>query len=285
MDVWHASFVQIYGRPPSLSDIALAPPHIKKALEETKKKECSVVKTPTKRGPKRSLATAFRLGMVDGESVSPAKKRPPPKNCPSSESTEKTVPIKTVASLQYSTPTKTAAERRSPRKTCTPRARTPLKENQDGLLGLQFTPPRRKAELESALKPPLRRITNRTLASTTPIKSPLKPVVKRNFINNHISALLEPTPEKRAQEPLEVFEDELQEKAETEDGEVLKTKKKAQKRLTAGESTCPKKPVRKAKENFVKINLRKKTFVRGKVTAEQKRKFKRKQMFKKFSKG
>ncbi|CAB3407352.1 unnamed protein product [Caenorhabditis bovis] len=36
-----------------------------------------------------------------------------------------------------------------------------------------------------------------------------------------------------------------------------------------------------SKANFQKINLRKKTFVRGKVTAEQKRKFRRKLMFKK----
>ncbi|EFP01403.1 hypothetical protein CRE_23877 [Caenorhabditis remanei] len=81
--------------------------------------------------------------------------------------------------------------------------------------------------------------------------------------------LLLPTPQKSEEdeELAEAFDDET-----NEDVTKSRAYKPVARRLGGS---------KKSDQNFQKINLRKKQFVRGKVTAEQKRKMKRKQMFRK----
>ncbi|KHJ92943.1 hypothetical protein OESDEN_07154 [Oesophagostomum dentatum] len=122
----------------------------------------------------------------------------------------------------------------------------------------------------------------------TPIRSPRKPLVHREVLTKNVECLLLPTPEKKTKvEVLTPFEPEevpskksstgLSNKnaAVAFDPKTGKVVKRAFKRRPA---TSQKK--KKIEGNFVRINMKKKSFSRGKVSAEQKRKMRRKQNWK-----
>ncbi|KIH63687.1 hypothetical protein ANCDUO_06009 [Ancylostoma duodenale] len=124
--------------------------------------------------------------------------------------------------------------------------------------------------------------------SGTPIRSPRKPLVHKEVLVKNVECLLLPTPEKRNREvEMKPFEPEevLSKKssggssksgvAVAFDSKTGKVLKRAFKRSTPG---VPKK--KKVEGNFVRINMKKKSFSRGKVSAEQKRKMRRKQNWK-----
>ncbi|CAI4230270.1 unnamed protein product [Auanema sp. JU1783] len=128
---------------------------------------------------------------------------------------------------------------------------TPEKDTESPLSTLVL----RKASFETPPKSPSRSL-----------KSPRKPIQREICIKN-VEQLLMPTPEKKPKEELEAFP--AAQVVVNEDGTETKIRK-----VYEG--------IRKKKdENFVKINMRKKSFVRGKVTAEQKRKMARKMKWKK----
>uniref|UniRef100_A0A1I7TKB5 DNA replication regulator SLD2 n=1 Tax=Caenorhabditis tropicalis TaxID=1561998 RepID=A0A1I7TKB5_9PELO len=249
MDEWKSSFHEIYKRSPTADDISVAPNHIKalwqSAAKKTKPEEKSV-----KKGVKRNV---LEMKMMENEQFSPVKKRVKLDNVDADQEvvgiTLRTSPRKKITSFPFS-PTKTIEEN----KILSPQKNSVRFQFDD------FSPI--KSYSESTSKPALK-------TALTPIKSPTKRPYQRQLLNRDLELLLQPTPEKSAndQEPEEEFDDETNE-------EVSKaTVQKSASRRLGGPS--------KSDQNFQKINLRKKQFVRGKVTAEQKRKLKRKQMFRK----
>ncbi|KAK6728332.1 hypothetical protein RB195_005768 [Necator americanus] len=124
-----------------------------------------------------------------------------------------------------------------------------------------------------------------------PMRSPRKPIVHKEILVKNVECLLLPTPEKRnREEELKPFEPEdipskkktfiglsKNEVAAAFDPKTGKILKRAFKR-SAPVATQKKK---KVEGNFVRINMKKKSFTRGKVSAEQKRKLRRKQNWRK----
>ncbi|VDO21004.1 unnamed protein product [Haemonchus placei] len=130
--------------------------------------------------------------------------------------------------------------------------------------------------------------TSVTEQKGTPIRSPRKPVVHKEVLTKNVEFLLLPTPEKRKRnEVLEPFQPEEVAKKKAaggqkkgmavafsaEQGRIIK---RAFKRSNAKGA----KPT-KEKGNYVRINMKKKSYAKGKVSAEQKRKMRRKQNWKK----
>ncbi|VDM65167.1 unnamed protein product [Strongylus vulgaris] len=126
--------------------------------------------------------------------------------------------------------------------------------------------------------------------SGTPIRSPRKPLIHKEVLLKNVECLLLPTPEKRSRvEELKPFEPEegpskknlagvaKKDVAAAFDPVSGKVIKRAFKR-SAPSAGLKKK---KVEGNFVRINMKKKSYSRGKVSAEQKRKMRRKQNWKK----
>ncbi|EGT32658.1 hypothetical protein CAEBREN_07776 [Caenorhabditis brenneri] len=258
MEEWKSSFRDIYNRSPTASDVSVAPNHIR-ALLQSETKKTVIEEKQVKKGVKRNN---LEMKMMENEQFSPVKKRSKLNNL--DELTEKdgfpltlrTSPRKKITSYNTS-PMKRIALSPIKRNSLSPRKNlletTPFQFD-------DFSPI--KSYSRSATKSAVK-------CSLTPIKSPTKQPYQRQLFNKDLEMLLLPTPEKGEHDegPAEEFDDETNE-------EVSKARafKPASRRL-GGSS--------KSDTNFQKINLRKKQFVRGKVTAEQKRKLKRKQMFKK----
>ncbi|PAV75197.1 hypothetical protein WR25_27076 [Diploscapter pachys] len=134
--------------------------------------------------------------------------------------------------------------------------------------------------------------------SLSPIKSPRKPLQTHNKIIANVETLLLPTPTK-TERVLPSFEDEsakiqsgrkkllLPDVGTPSEHDEKPVKKGVKRKAEDGPSTSgqlkSKKNTKKKSDdsNYVKINMRKKSFVRGKMSVEQKRKFAKKQKWKK----
>ncbi|CAB3407351.1 unnamed protein product [Caenorhabditis bovis] len=272
MDEWKETFRAIYGKSPTAEDLELAPSCLKENVPKIEKSP----KTQ-QRGVKRK---AFAMKMLDGEEFSPVKK------WVLILIVEKKLQIFDFVFLvvQKKKPTDEALTpiRKSPRKrlapppkfemaSVSPRKRATIVDSPEK--SLDFTP-----TISSSTKKwrqiDIDAVSPRKIVATssTPIKSPVKIAYQRQLtVKKNIGMLLMATPEKRRDDEAELIEhfedettDEVAAAAPCLAPKTLKTKKALA-----------------SKANFQKINLRKKTFVRGKVTAEQKRKFRRKLMFKK----
>ncbi|CAO4361512.1 unnamed protein product [Caenorhabditis nigoni] len=249
LEYWKTTFREIYNRSPTPGDYSVAPNEIQALLKGT-----TTTEKPQERQIKRGVKRMnFESKMMEDEQFSPVKKRVKLQKTEE----EKTSPILRASPrkkliLFENSPTKTTPQRNdlSPRKRINSGAPFNFED---------FSP--LKTFSGSASKSAVK-------CSLTPIKSPTKRPYQRQLMNRDIEMLLLPTPEKLGEEePAEEFDDETNEEVKQ-----ARAYKPAARRL--GGST-------KSDQNFQKINLRKKQFVRGKVTAEQKRKLKRKQMFKK----
>uniref|UniRef100_A0A1I7XNJ2 Uncharacterized protein n=1 Tax=Heterorhabditis bacteriophora TaxID=37862 RepID=A0A1I7XNJ2_HETBA len=86
----------------------------------------------------------------------------------------------------------------------------------------------------------------------------------------NVSTLLLPTPEKPKGEPMEPFK--------SEECNSPKRGKASKNTISSDQKSSN---AKKQDGNFVRINMKKKSFVRGKLSAEQKRKIRRKQNWKK----
>ncbi|CAI2303137.1 unnamed protein product [Caenorhabditis sp. 36 PRJEB53466] len=259
MEEWKASFRDIYGRSPTAEDTSIAPNHVKDILraEKNHTKEQTKEKS-SKRGVKRKN---FEMKMMKGEQFSPIKKR------------------MSIKQFGMGSDENSSAPRTSPRKKTLPLAGSPRKLFKGTTTSAQLSPMKNQAGSSSQfdlldfspIKSFIAGASSSVLKSSlTPIKSPTKRAYQRQLADQDLNVLLMPTPEKceeEEEEAVEEFNDET-----TEDVAKTRAYKTAARKL-GGSS--------KANQNFQKINLRKKQFVRGKVTAEQKRKLKRKQMFKK----
>uniref|UniRef100_A0A8R1HHS1 Ribosome biogenesis protein NOP53 n=1 Tax=Caenorhabditis japonica TaxID=281687 RepID=A0A8R1HHS1_CAEJA len=254
MDEWKQSFREIYGRSPTPGDISIAPNHVKEAMkaeQQKAQKECDLENSKQpKRGVKRKN---FEMKMMDDEQFSPIKKRINLKKDENFPVLLRTSPRKKLLSLDD-----------SPMKPFSPKKKVLSGGADANFCDLDdFSP--MKTFGTSAVK------LSAAKNGLTPIKSPTKKVYQRQLFNRDLEMLLLPTPEKRDEaeddDPAEEFDDETNEEVAT-----AKAQKPVMRRLSGS--------TKKNDQNFQKINLRKKQFVRGKVTAEQKRKMKRKQMFK-----
>lgn len=260
MEEWKETFKLIYKRPPVANDASIAPENLRKEFLASFGKDIEPVKPatlkPEKRGVKRKNVGLRR---PEEETMSPPHKR----NAPTSS-------LKTPERRGCMSPLKTPS-RTSPRKKVT----FPELSLDDDVETIPRTPRvlserriRRMVEFDMS---PLKPLSSEKKNTLTPIKSPRKMSVKRNICSKSLSSLLLPTPDKSQKE--EENEENVPEFDDETNEDVVAAK--AMKPKTEGVKKVKEKP------NFIKINLRKKTFVRGKVTAEQKRKLKRKQMYRK----
>ncbi|CCD69782.1 Ribosome biogenesis protein NOP53 [Caenorhabditis elegans] len=247
MEEWKTSFREIYGRSPTAGDISVAPNHIKAILQSEKKEnDEKIEEKQAKRGVKRKN---FEMKMMEGEQFSPIKKRVN-LNQLGSENDKNPIP------LRSSPRKKMIAIEVLPEKSMVSPKKKPV-----GSVPFEF-------DDFSPVKSYSASTSKSAVKSTlTPIKSPTKRAYQRPL--RDLKMLLLPTPEKgqEVEGPVEEFDDETNE-------DVAKARSYNPAARKLGGSS-------KSDQNFQKINLRKKQFVRGKVTAEQKRKLKRKQMFKK----
>ncbi|CAI5438968.1 unnamed protein product [Caenorhabditis angaria] len=205
-----------------------------------KDKSVPIPKSPIKKGPLKRKN--IEMKMMEGEQFSPIKKR---------------------MNIKMDTPTRKLLSSPS-RKTNnffddSPARSSPKRVN--------FSTPGNAKRFDLSDFSPMKTFSAKKV-SVTPIKSPQKQPFKRNLsMKKDLEVLLLPTPEK-VEPKYDDFDDET-----TEEVAASKPARKLNPDGNIKKSS-------KGDQNFQKINLRKKQFVRGKVTAEQKRKFKRKQMFK-----
>ncbi|CAJ0573345.1 unnamed protein product, partial [Mesorhabditis spiculigera] len=273
-DKWKTVFKTIHGKTPTKSDYHLAPKHVKEELlgpieEEnrfalSKKRPLIEVKRPEYKSPAKkrrkddgSPPPRKSLSLFPRPSLLPRLPSSSIRSDPQEPSTSQASPRKKQQSFQLgcaspskfaTSPLKKFAARDSPRKMAT------------------FTPEKRSLAPLTNFKNP-----------KTPIKSPRKPLMRSIVLQNTENLLLASN-EKRGkvedEEEPELFDDETEELPPEVAAEALKPKKNLFK-FNAKRETA-----KSHGENFVKINLRKKNFVRGKVSAEAKRKFLKKQKWK-----
>uniref|UniRef100_A0A7I4Y078 Uncharacterized protein n=1 Tax=Haemonchus contortus TaxID=6289 RepID=A0A7I4Y078_HAECO len=304
---WRTAFKEIYGRTPTKNDYKLAPQHVKEEfLHECPPSPSKVEELSSQ----RKVGVRLKRPNLDVEENSPLKRRPakarrlcenplgsrtrPRKSNASSARSSALSPVKSVNS-----PSKRALRGTA--------GTTPLKELQP--TSSTFVPP------SPIQKSPVKRLlTNPAFSSLfdtpekgqtaawgeispmktgipeqegTPIRSPRKPVAHKEVLTKNVEFLLLPTPEKRERkEVLEPFQPEEVAKKKAvggqkkgmamafsaEQGRIIK-------RAFKRSNTQGGKPT-KEKGNYVRINMKKKSYAKGKVSAEQKRKMRRKQNWK-----
>ncbi|CAJ0593512.1 unnamed protein product [Cylicocyclus nassatus] len=300
---WREAFKEIYGKTPTKSDYQVAPKVVKE--------EYFAEHPPTPNREEQAV-THVKSGVRlkrPADDDSPLKQRPTKARRLYRDQTPglRTSPRKSVQARnnrELSLPTSPSTTSRTPRgralaalreiqstslqSPSQPKFASPIKRLQvsSGFSSLFDTPEKGKPAIwgepspQKALNPP-----------STPIRSPRKPLMHKEVLVNNAECLLLPTPEKRSKpEEMKPFEPEIvalkktlagvhkKDTATAFDPTTGKVVKRAFKRSAPNAGMKRKK---EEKGNFVRINMKKKSFAKGKVSAEQKRKMRRKQNWKK----
>lgn len=306
---WRTAFKEIYGRTPTKNDYTLAPQHVKEErFEECPPSPCAVEEP----APPRKGGVRLKRPNLDAEENCPLKQRPAKsrKLCADTTRACRTSPRKKLTAPQNICNLSPVKSCMSPVKRRVPRVphQCPLPGSSAiaSLAQLPKSPLKRIAALpafSSLFDTPEKgqtaawgEISPKKAVPTAPemtsILSPRKPFVHKEVLIKHAECLLLPTPEKRerVEEVMEPFLPEDVPKKNPTAGvpakglavafcaETGKVVKRAFKRPVAAGGTTR---TKKEKGNFVKINMKKKSYTKGKVSAEQKRKMRKKQNWKK----
>uniref|UniRef100_A0A0K0CV45 ELYS protein n=1 Tax=Angiostrongylus cantonensis TaxID=6313 RepID=A0A0K0CV45_ANGCA len=310
---WRAAFLEIYGRTPTKSDYIMAPNHVKEEYFGGSVASSSF----TGDAPRRAKVCLKRPRLEDENSPmkKPLKAR---RQCENSEimgtrtdltkaSFASTIssacsPVHILQSVKFgktlnstsgnsdtaSGKAKLISSPRTSSKVCVSGARP---AELPVFTSLFDTPEKGQPAAWSDISPQKTMVFTQT-SGEPPLRSPRKPFLQKEFSVKNAEYLLLPTPEKcERKEILEPFMPEKipsrkrrASKKDTavafypEKGHVVKREFK---RPTPNNSA----PSKKLKGNYVKVNLKKKIFSRGKVSAEQKRKMRRRQKWKRIENG
>ncbi|KAL6729174.1 hypothetical protein Aduo_000252 [Ancylostoma duodenale] len=298
---WRAAFKEIYGRTPTKSDYELAPSNVKEEFYA----EC-----PPSPSVQKEEALPHRKGGVrlkrPLEDESPLKRRPSKARRLCMDQTVRGVRSSPRKSVHGHSPCLLSPVKSSPAVSRVPgsrRALTLLKEVQSTSSPSSFLSTTKAQPFGSPVKrvgafsgfsslfdtPEKEGMYSTSYVGDTDTLTEEATGSQGGFgEGKNVECLLLPTPEKRNREvEMKPFEPEevLSKKssggssksgvAVAFDSKTGKVLKRAFKRSTPG---VPKK--KKVEGNFVRINMKKKSFSRGKVSAEQKRKMRRKQNWK-----
>ncbi|WKX91061.1 hypothetical protein Q1695_009696 [Nippostrongylus brasiliensis] len=291
---WRAAFKEIYGHTPTKTDYGLAPQQVR----EEHKAECPPSPAAVVEEQPRKGGVRLKRPNLDAEGCSPLKRRPPkarrlcldgpaplrtsprknPKPTPSTSGILS--PVKSFNRRITNQNTTTALKEIQPVSSSTAAQQlllSPLKKTLPVFKSLFDTPEKGQATVWGEVSAKRSPAPPRTGA--TPIRSPRKPLVHREVLTKNAEYLLMPTPEKR--ETKEVLEPFLAE--EVTKKKPVTAKKGLAVAFSAEKGRVIERPFKRPKKNdgnFVRINMKKKSFTRGKVSAEQKRKMRRKQNWK-----
>ncbi|KAJ1362746.1 hypothetical protein KIN20_022411 [Parelaphostrongylus tenuis] len=274
---WRAAFREIYGRTPTKNDYIMAPSHVKEeyfggsvsnaslAVNNTKRKATVCLKrphleeekSPVKRSSKvrrlceNSEIIETRTNFGNGSFTSPM---------PFAVS-----PVKFDKTSNLTTSSNDCAPEKmqsisSPRKSPKP-TELPV------FASLFDTPEKGQPAVWGEISPQ-KAIASIPTSAGSPLRSPRKPLLHREILVKNAECLLLPTPKN--------YRTSRKDTAAAFYTEKVRIVKRALKKCTPRSGVYSK----KLEGNFVKINLKKKKFSRGKVSAEQKRKVRRRQKWK-----
>ncbi|CAJ0961456.1 unnamed protein product, partial [Mesorhabditis belari] len=260
-DKWKTAFKTIHGKTPTKADYSLAPKHVRDELGPRKpetskgkavKRPRSILRTPEYTSPmkKKSKKELQTTGTPSASSLKTQKILEEVKSSEAAKVLSKGLSKKFLLTTIES-PTKGML--------------SPLKALSHLHHKTTLTPDRPSTSTFAA--PPS--------VNRTPIRSPRKPAFRRLVLQNTENLLLASSEKVR---PIEAmgpsFDDETSELPE----ETINEKPKTRKNLFNTNKTRER--AKSNGENFVRLNMRKKNFVRGKISAEAKRKLVRKQKWK-----
>ncbi|KAK0420910.1 hypothetical protein QR680_014959 [Steinernema hermaphroditum] len=298
---WKKAYKEIHGKTPTKKDIrSVAPASVKRNIFGTENPPSTPEKgsksdssKPVSLSLKRPEGSSFMTGsltrikkrklVVPEEELrrSPRKhmKLSDTKQTPFSELPKLTSPRKNVKFAE-----EPVVLRRSPRKAMKPVQPTETKP-EAATSSVKMATPKKVTELRSPFKVfSPHRLQNATIASISPLKrfnarnanrslfaSPEKP--NQTVTLTNVSFFIEQEDKENSEVEEEVaedmFVDETQVIEEENPGLIEKEEERLSKRRPVGDGTA--KP-RAKKDNFVRLNMRKKTFVRGQMSASAKRK-------------
>lgn len=292
---WRAAFLEIYGRTPTKSDYIMAPNHVKEEYFGGSVASSSF----TGDAPRRAKVCLKRPRLEDENSPmkKPLKAR---RQCENWEimgtrtgltkaSFASTIssacsPVKFDKTLNSTSGNSDTASGKSklissPRTSSKP-AELPV------FTSLFDTPEKGQPAAWSDVSPQKTMVFTQT-SGDSPLRSPRKPFLQKEFSVKNAEYLLLPTPEKcERKEILESFTPEKipsrKRRASKKDTAVAFYPEKGHvvKREFKRPTPNSGEPSKKLKGNYVKVNLKKKIFSRGKVSAQQKRKMRRRQKWK-----
>ncbi|VDL78551.1 unnamed protein product [Nippostrongylus brasiliensis] len=259
---WRAAFKEIYGHTPTKTDYGLAPQQVR----EEHKAECPPSPAAVVEEQPRKGGVRLKRPNLDAERCSPLKRRPPK-----------------ARRLCLDGP---APLRTSPRKNpkSTPSTSGILSPTLPVFKSL-FDTPEKGTPLSMTIIVMVLYATDQAIVEVIQVRQLYgerekgKTCKKNGIISQNAEYLLMPTPEKR--ETKEVLEPFLAE--EVTKKKPVTAKKGLAVAFSAEKGRVIERPFKRPKKNdgnFVRINMKKKSFTRGKVSAEQKRKMRRKQNWK-----